>query len=413
MTRKWLSIALIATVFGIGLLLGRGWLAAPSSLPPPAGEETAGPAENREILYWVAPMDPDYRRDGPGKSPMGMDLVPVYAEGVATGGVSIDPTVRANLGVRTAIAERGPLPRVIDTVGYVTWDEETIQHVHTRVDGWIESLAVTANGDPVRAGQQLFELYSPALVSAQQEYLAANAGGNAALRNASRERLVALGMDAQSIERLERERTATQRVTFNAERDGVIAHLGVREGIFVTPSTEVLSVASLDTVWVIAEVLERQADWVEAGQPARLRLDHRPGEFLDAVVDYVYPELDPVSRTLRVRLRLDNQDRSLRPNMFADVRIEGRGAASIVHIPRQAVIRSGTGARVVVAGDDGRFSTREVLVGIESGDRVAIRRGLDAGERVVVSGQFLIDAEASTRSALERVAPGAQTGVDR
>ncbi len=322
MMPKLLRLAALVAVFLLGLYLGRDWL-APDNPETLTGESPA--SDEPEILYWVAPMDPNYRRDEPGKSPMGMDLVPVYAEGQSEpGGVSIDPTVAASLGVRTAPAERGPLARTIDTVGYVAYDEETIQHVHTRVDGWIESLAVNATGDPVRAGQRLFELYSPTLVNAQQEYLAARAGGNAPLRTASRERLAALGMDPAAIDRLDRERTVLQRVPYTAARDGIIAHLGVREGIFVTPETEVLSVANLDAVWVIAEVLERQADWVEAGLTASVRLEHRPDESLDAVVDYVYPELDPVSRTLRVRLRLDNADGTLRPNMYARVRLAGR-----------------------------------------------------------------------------------------
>ncbi|MEE4175669.1 MAG: efflux RND transporter periplasmic adaptor subunit [Xanthomonadales bacterium] len=403
MMPKLLRFAVLVAVFILGGLLGRAWL--PDEEPDPMASDPAH-TEAPEILYWVAPMDPNYRRDEPGKSPMGMDLVPVYADRQSgDGGVSIDPTVVANLGVRTAPAERGPLARTIDTVGHVTYDEETIQHVHTRVDGWIESLAVNATGDPVSEGQRLFELYSPTLVNAQQEYLAARAGGNAALRSASRERLAALGMDAAAIERLERERTVVQRVPFTAARDGIIAHLGVREGIFITPETEVLSVANLDAVWVIAEVLARQSDWVEAGQRATVRLEHRPDAPLAAVVDYVYPELDPVSRTLRVRLRLDNADRTLRPNMYARVQLAGRGIDSIVHVPRAAVIRSSRGNRVVVQDGEGRFSQRDVLVGIESGDRVAIRRGLAEGERVVISGQFLIDSEASLDTALDRIAP--------
>ena len=403
MMRKLLLFSALVAVFLIGLFLGRAWFPSGGSDTPP-GE--AAKSDEPEILYWVAPMDPNYRRDEPGKSPMGMDLVPVYANGQSgESGVSIDPTVTANLGIRTAPAERGPLSRNIDTVGYVAYDEETIQHVHTRVDGWIESLAVNATGDPVRAGQRLFELYSPTLVNAQQEYLAARASGNAALRAASRERLAALGMGAAAIERLDRERTVLQRVPYTAARDGIIAHLGVREGIFVTPETEVLSVANLDAVWVIAEVLERQSDWVEAGLPATVRLDNRPDSPLQAVVDYVYPELDPVSRTLRVRLRLDNAERALRPNMYARVQLAGRGVRSIVHVPRAAVIRSSEGNRVIVQDGEGRFSQRDVLVGIEAGDRVAIRRGLAEGERVVVSGQFLIDSEASVNTALERIAP--------
>ncbi len=408
MTPKWTLWIALPACFVIGLLLGRLWLAPNDGAQIPGQAATTTDAAEPEILYWVAPMDPNYRRDEPGKSPMGMDLVPVYAgDEDDAGSVRIDPTVVANLGVRTAPAARGSLSRRIDTVGYVTYDEETIQHVHTRVDGWVESLAVTATGDPVRAGQRLFELYSPTLVNAQQEYLAAIAGGNSALRRASRERLAALGMDQVSIERLDRERTVMQRVAYTAASDGIIAHLGVREGIFVTPATEVLSVARLDTAWVIAEVLERQADWVTAGQRATVTLDHRPDAPLEGTVDYVYPELDPVSRTLRVRLRFDNVDTLLRPNMFARVRIEGQGTGPIVNVPREAVIRSGDGNRVVVELANGRFASRDVLVGIESGDRVAIRRGLAEGDRVVVSGQFLIDSESNTASALERIAPSA------
>ena len=229
-----LTIAAIAATLVIGVLIGRMW-------PPQPGtdaEEDAGP----EILYWVAPMDPDYRRDEPGKSPMGMDLVPVYAgqERAGSGVVSIDPTLLNNLGVRTAEAERGTLPRKIETVGYIGYDEDTLQHVHTRVDGWIEKLATTATGDPVTKGQLLFELYSPTLVNAQQEYLAALASNNTVLRNASHDRLIALGVTNAEIQRLEREREASQRVRVYAQSDGVIAHLGVREGIFVTPATEVM-----------------------------------------------------------------------------------------------------------------------------------------------------------------------------
>ena len=399
--RNVLTLLLVIAALAAGLWFGRMMPAH----APATGNPTS--ADEPEILYWVAPMDSNYRRDGPGKSPMGMDLVPVYAgEDGAEGVVAIDPTVVANLGVRTVPAERGLLNRRIDTVGYVGYDEETIQHVHTRVEGWIESLAVTATGDPVREGQLLFELYAPTLVNAQQDYLAlllGNAGDS--LVRASRERLTALGMESNAIDRLDRERVVQQRVPYTATSDGYISHLGAREGIFITPSTEVLAVARLDSVWLIAEVLERQADWVEPGLAAIVELDHRPGEQLEGTVDYVYPELDPMSRTLRVRLRFANPGLNLRPNMFARVRIEGRPIGPITHVPREAVIRSGDGSRVVVEESDGNFASRDVLVGIEAGDRVAIRRGLAEGDRVVVSGQFLIDSESNVNTALDRIAP--------
>ncbi len=385
----------IAIALIVGLLIGRG-------MAPEPGDAQAG---DREILYWVAPMDPNFRREEPGKSPMGMDLVPVYADDAANqpGTIMIDPTLVNNLGVRTAVAERGTLPRRIDTVGYIGYDEDTLQHVHTRVDGWIEKLAATAGGDPVQKGQLLFELYSPMLVNAQQEYLAALASNNTGLQSASRERLVALGVTAAGIDRLERERKASQRVSVVAETDGVIAQLGVREGMFVTPATEVMSIAQLDKVWIVAEVFERQAAWVEPGQSATVELDYLPGMTLEGMVDYVNPELDPKTRTLKVRLRFDNEGAKLLPNMFARVTIAGAPVNNIVHVPREAVVRGGSSNRVVVDLGDGVYESRTVLVGIESGDRVAIRRGLEEGDRVVVSAQFLIDSESNIGSALGRL----------
>ena len=358
-----------------------------------------------KVLYWVAPMDPDFRRDEPGKSPMGMDLVPVYADHVDSqpGVVAIDPVVINNLGVRTAVAERSPLPRLIDTVGYVSYDEDTVHQIHARVDGWVEKLGPNSSGESVQKGQLLFELYSPILVSAQEEYLSASRSNNAPLRNASRDRLLALGVSRSQIARLDKERTARQRMPVYAKSDGVIAKLGVRHGMFVTPSTEIMSIANLDSVWVLAEVFERQAAWVEAGQTAVVTLDYLPGTELQGTVDYIYPELDPITRTLKVRLRFDKNSLGLRPNMIAHVTIEGRKVGAVVHIPREALIRGGVGNRVVVDLGDGRYVARRVLVGIESGDRIAIRRGLSAGDLVVRSAQFLIDSESNIDSALGRL----------
>lgn len=393
-----LGVGFAAALF-IGLLAGRAWN---DPAMAPAGTPSNG---TREILYWVAPMDPNFRRDEPGKSPMGMDLVPVYAADVdeQPGVVSIEPTVVQNLGVRTSQAEKGSLARRIETVGYIGYDEDTVQHVHTRVDGWIEKLATKATGDPVKKGQLLFELYSPALVNAQQEYLAALSSSNTMLRRASKDRLIALGLTDTEVARLDRERQAMQRVRVYAEEDGVIAHLGAREGIFVTPATEVMTVAQLDRVWVLAEVFERQAAWVRPGQRATVELDYLPGEVLSGTVDYVYPELDPQTRTLKVRLRFENASRTLRPNMFARVVIEGDPVEGVVHVPREALIRGGKVNRVVIALGQGRFQSRAVELGIESGDRVVIRKGIAQGDRVVTSAQFLIDSESNIESALQRL----------
>ena len=399
MNRTTISIIALAITLILGVLIGRALAPLESRGTDPAGDT------GRDVLYWVAPMDPNFRRDEPGKSPMGMDLVPVYAEqaGDPPGVVSIDPTMVNNLGVRTSVAEQGALSRRIETVGYIGYDEDTLQHVHTRVDGWIERLATKATGDPVVKGQLLFELYSPTLVNAQQEYLAAATSKNAMLRNASRDRLIALGVTAREIDRLDREQKAQQRVRVYAQADGVIAHLGVREGIFVTPSTEVMSVAQLDRVWVLAEVFERQAAWVKPGQQATVELDYLPGEILQGTVDYVYPELDPRTRTLKVRLRFSNESGALRPNMFARVVIRGDALDNVIHVPREALIRGGKGDRVVVALGEGRFRSQPVELGIESGDRVVVRKGIAAGDRIVISAQFLIDSESNIESALDRM----------
>ena len=399
---KNITIAIsIAVAIIIGIVIGRS-MDSSSVMSTDSGSST-----EREVLYWVAPMDPNYRRDEPGKSPMGMDLAPVYADEVdgQPGVVKIDPTIINNLGVRTVKAERGELSRRIETVGYVSYDEDTVQHVHTRVDGWIEKLATKASGESVEKGQLLFELYSPTLVNAQEEYLVALRSSNKLLLKASRERLASLGVTSSEVARLDKERNIRRLIRVYAETDGVIAHLGVREGIFITPATEIMSVAKLDTIWVIAEVFERQAAWVAAGQRAMVELDYLPGEVWEGTVDYVYPELDPKTRTLNVRLRFDNQSERLQPNMFARVTIFGEGFGDVVHIPREALIRGGSVNRVVLALPNGRFRSQPVKIGIESGDRIAIREGISAGDLIVASGQFLIDSESNIEAALERMEP--------
>jgi membrane fusion protein, copper/silver efflux system len=391
-------LVLIAGV-GIGMVFSR-WLSSPDQL---ALSESAKPV--REVLYWKAPMDPNFRSDKPGKSPMGMELVPVYAgegdddESVVT----ISPQVVNNLGVRTALAEYSVLSRRIDTVGYVGYDEDTLQHVRTRVDGWIEKLNITATGDPVRQGQTLFELYSPTLVNAEEEYLTALRSNNSALLTASGERLVALGVPTVEIARLKRSRTVNQRLAVLAQSDGIVADLAVRDGAFITPATEVMSIANLDRVWVLAEVFERQASWIQSGQRAEVELDYLPGKRLQGTVDYIYPELDLKTRTLKVRLRFDNAAGVFRPNMFARVTIHGTETSAVVHVPREALIRGGLADRVVLALGDGKFRAQPVQIGIESGDRVEILSGVGTTDMVVTSGQFLIDSESNLEAALARM----------
>ncbi|MBT8143621.1 MAG: efflux RND transporter periplasmic adaptor subunit [Gammaproteobacteria bacterium] len=403
--KRSIAVVLMLVVAGlVGVIIGRAWQPATQPATQP-GNQSAG--HEREILYWKAPMDPNYRRDEPGKSPMGMDLVPVYADETvpdAPGVVSINPVVVNNLGVRTARVAEGSLPRRIKSVGYVGYDEATLYQVSTRVEGWIEKLAVKASGEPVNKGQVLFELYSPDLVNAQHEHLAALRSGNTMMISASRERLAALGLPDSETRRLEKQRSVRRTTRVYAAGDGVVAQLGIREGGYVTPATQIMTIAALDPVWVLVEVMERQAGWVRPGLPAQVEFESLPGELFSGVVDYVYPELDLRTRTLKVRLRLDNPDQLLRPNMFAKVEILGGDSDSVVHVPREALIRGGAVDRVVIALGDGRFQSMPVQPGIESGDRVAILEGLSSGDMVVTSGQFLIDSESNIDTASKRMA---------
>ena len=365
---------------------------------------SATAAEDKEILYWVAPMDPNYQRDRPGKSPMGMDLVPVYADDGATENtVSINAEVVQNLGVRTATAERTRLWRGIDTVGYVDYDESKVSHIHLRTEGWIENLAVKSEGERLSKGERLFDLYSPDLVNAQKEFITALSSGNNSLVRASKSRLAALGVSGGQIKQIEKTRQASQHISVYAPQDGVVSDLAVREGMFVRPATNVMSLGDLSSVWLLAEVFERQAQWVKTGQAAEVKLSYLPGQVWQGKVEYIYPSLDAKTRTLKVRLRFDNPDEGLKPNMYANVRIFGGPRDDIVVIPLDGLIRTGRDQRVIIALDEGRFEARDVVAGIESGDYVEIIEGVDAGERIVVSGQFLIDSEASMRASIKRM----------
>jgi Cu(I)/Ag(I) efflux system membrane fusion protein len=369
-------------------------------------EPEAESAGAGEILYYRHLHNPEITSDRPMQDEMGMAYVPIYDDG-GGGAVKIAPEVVNNLGVRTALVERSRLWRRMDTVGYVDYDESELVHIHLRTDGWIERLFVETLGDRVRKGDPLFELYSPDLVNAQQEYLQALASGNKSLIAASRDRLDALGVSRGQVDALARGGKVQQRVTVYSPHDGIVATLNVREGMYVKLATEVMSLADLATVWVLAELFEQETGWVEPGQPAEVRLSFQPGRTWEGEVDYVYPSLDPKTRTLRARLRFDNPDRALKPNMYADVPIYGGARRGILVIPREALIRTGREQRVILDLGDGRFAPRAVVAGMESGDYVEIQSGLREGERVVTSGQFLIDSEASLKASLKRMQSGA------
>lgn len=372
--------------------------------------ESSGPGElpaaaaKKEVLYWVAPMDPNYRRDQPGKSPMGMDLVPVYADEAGNGSsVHINPAVAQNLGVRTSTAIRRSLWRKVEATGYIAYDETQVRQINLRTEGWIERLLVQNEGEHVTKGQLLFEFYSPQLLNSQKEYVQAKRRGDEGLIAAGREKLLALGMESADLQQLDRSGKVTTTVQVLAPQDGTVTRLNVKEGVFVQPSTEVMTLADLSSVWLKAGVFESQADWVTVAQSAEARLNYLPGEVFNGRVDYVYPVLDPVSRTLQVRLRFENPGERLKPNMYARVSIFGKSHPGALSIPREALIRGEKADRVVVALGNGHYSVHEVISGVESGDWVEILSGLEAGDEVVTSAQFLIDSEASLAGSIQRL----------
>lgn len=371
---------------------------------------SAGSAStHRKVLYWKAPMDANFRSDKPGKSPMGMDLVPVYASDSGTGedsDVKIDPAVVNNLGVRTVEVQQGSLAHRIEAVGYVAYDEDTITSINTRADGWVEKLAVKSAGDAVRPGQLLYELFSPKLATAEREYLTALASGSKSLITASRERMRSLGFTTRQIEQLTLNRKVSDRVARRAESAGVVVSLGVREGSYVMPATQVMKLADLSTVWVLVEVDGSDAELLNKGQKVIAVFDAFPGRRWLGTIDYIYPDISAMTRTVKVRLRFANPDRRLQPNMYAHVTIQAAPQQDVVYIPNQALIQTGQSQRVIVALGQGRFDVCPVEAGFTSGDRVEILKGLRAGQRVVTSAQFMIDSEANVNAAALRLGSG-------
>lgn len=368
------------------------------------GTETADTAA--EPVYWVAPMDPTYRRDGPGKSPMGMDLVPVYADSddaAASGSIRISPNVVNNLGVRTARVQRGPWRSEIRTVGYVAYDEDLLVHIHPRVSGWVETLYVKAAGDPVAPGQALYELYSPELVNAQEEFLLARKRQNTQLIAAAKARLRSLQLSDDFIESLSRSGEVRQTVTFRAGRGGVVDNLAIREGFYVEPGTTMMSIGSVEDVWVEAEIFARQSVQVKAGLEVTMTLDYLPGRTWYGEVDYVYPTLDPRLRTVIVRLRFANVDGLLKPNMFAQVVIHAESEGDVLSVPREALIRTGSENRLVMSLGAGRYRAVPVRPGRVGETRVEILSGVAAGDEIVTSAQFLLDSESSKAAGFTRM----------
>jgi len=405
--KKPITTLILGFAFGIALMLTINIFKSPTGDSMSADSMSDAPKEKKP-LYWVAPMDANYRRDKPGKSPMGMDLIAFYAddggdadEGVGT--IRISPNVVNNLGVKTAKAMMMPLHSEINTVGYVQYDEDQIVHIHPRVDGWIETLSVKALGDRVEKGQMLYELYSPALVNAQQELVLALARKNTGLIGAAKDRLKALQIPDSAIKNLIKTKKIKQNIAFYAPQSGFVDNLNIRQGNYVKPGTTIMSIAKLDTVWVEAVVFERQAALVTLETEVNLSVDFLPGKTWQGTVDYIYPQLDSKTRTLRLRLRFDNQDFQLKPNMFAQVAMHIREDKDLLLVPKSSVIRSGKSNRIVLALGEGQYKSINVDIGRIDDDHIEILSGLNQGEEIVISAQFLLDSESSKTSDFMRM----------
>lgn len=395
------KIALIASL-GLGVVIGSSF----TFFQPKHSSDKE--SSERQPLYWVAPMDSNYRRDKPGKSPMGMDLIPVYEEGetdsdAGPGTIKISSAVVNNLGVVSESVSMKDLSQDIRTVGFVQYDENQLIHIHPRVEGWIEKLYVKAAGDPVKKGQALYELYSPELVNAQQEYIAELNRGQTGLIEAAKERLRALQISNRFIKDLTKNKKISQTVTFYAPQSGVIDNLNIREGFYVQPGTTMMSIGALNQVWVEAEIFERQAHLVKVDQSVSMTLDFLPSRKWQGKVDYIYPSLDTKTRTLRARLKFDNSDLALKPNMFAQVSIHTHQDRTSLAIPKSALIRTSNQNRVVLDLGNGQFKSVEIKIGSITQDYIEVLKGLSEGEKVVTRAQFLLDSESSKQSDFKRM----------
>lgn len=365
----------------------------------------------KKPMYWVDAMEPTIHYPGPGKSRMGMELTPVYREDKEDekSDVQISPTVINNLGIRIAPVVQGMFAKRIETVGYIEPNENKISHIHSYADGWIRKLFVNTVGAPVKKDEVILQLYSPMLINAQDEYLIAIDSGDKNLVNASIKKLQALHVPERQIQQLKESKKSSQLIEIDSPQDGVITALNVREGMHVTPETEMISLVDLSSIWMIAQVFEDQASLVKTDDIVEATISAFPDKVWKGEVEYVYPQVDPTTRTLKIRFRFNNPDGFLKPNMYANVSIFGEPKPNVLSIPAEALIRSSQGDHVIVSLGNGRFQVRSVVAGIVSGEQVEILSGLKVGENVVASGQFLIDSEANLNAGLQRMEMQPQT----
>lgn len=405
---KWV-LAAVATLL-VGALLGYWFARQPS---PADGKSAAAAGDGeRKVLYWHDPMVPDARFDKPGKSPfMDMQLVPVYADEAGDAAVKVSPTVVQNLGIRLGTVEKAVLQSRLSTIGSIAFDETLTHVVQARVEGYITNLRVRSPLERVKRGQPLADIVAPAWLEAQQEYLAlldAKSGRMQSIREAARQRLVVLGVPEATIRDLDTHRKANESTTLLAPTDGVITDLAVREGAAFMAGSVLFRINGLKTVWASAQVPEAQVSMIPLGSKITARATAWPGATFKGSVVALLPEVDPQTRTLPVRISMDNSESKLAPGMFVSLDFEGQPQQAQLVVPSEAVIVTGERSVVIVARHGGGFDVAEVTVGTEVDGKTAVLSGLEEGQSIVLSGQFLIDSEASLRSAVSRLSSPAE-----
>lgn len=399
------------------LLLGLGAVAGYqlAAAPPESGRRAAG--------TYLCPMHPEIVSQAPGSCPIcGMDLVeresPAPRE-TADNTVHIAPGALQNMGVKTTVVETRPLERTVDAVGRIVYDETGMSDVNTKVDGWIEALFVDYTGQEVQKGQPLLELYSPALVNAQEEYLtaldyrtrlqaASSAEALAGARDlaaAAAQRLRSWDITQEQITELERARRVRRTLTLHAPRDGVVIHKAVVDGAHIKAGEHLYRIANLGQVWLHAQVYEQDLPWIAIGASARVALPYMPDQTFAGEITYIAPFLDPQTRTATVRVALPNPDGALKPESFARVRISAPPTDATPVLPAQAPVRAGDGAVAVVSLGEGRFEARPIRLGLEADGYIQVLAGLEPGTRVVTAAQFLIDSESNLQAAISRLGP--------
>ncbi|MEQ3658266.1 MAG: efflux RND transporter periplasmic adaptor subunit [Glaciecola sp.] len=392
----------------IGILLG-GLLGATViyfALTSTASHEIdTAASQTNEILYWVAPMDPNFQRDEPGKSPMGMDLVPVYAnEQTSPGLIKVSPVTVQNLGVKTATVAKKVPSDTLKLFGEVRYANDNIVHIHPRVAGWVEKLTVRSKGDYIEKGEALYSLYSPSLVNAQEEYLLGLKQGNKALTQAARSRLISLNAPESLIEKINKDRKIKRAITYFAPQSGYLSELNIQEGFYVTPSTTMLAIANMDSIWVLVDIFANDINKVTLGSEVRIESPFANGLHFTSNIEYIYPSISTDTRTQKARIKLDNPEHILKPGMYLDVVVNTNHTnENILTIPKPAVIRTGLNDRVVLSLGEGRFKSVEIKLGRVYDNDYEVLAGLDEGDLIVTSAQFLLDSESSISSDLKRM----------